>query len=147
MTLKIGSTDLQRLDNGFYFKLVYGGPIDGVPEVSGKRVLIPGRDGFYTPANAFEPRHLLIGIKGLVTGTGANHAATQSSLASRFATLKAACDVANREDVTITADGYTIQAGFLRFEGPTSLADLDGEARLDLLIEFDATDPPEWAAS
>ena len=144
MSLSIGALDVQNLTNGYYFKIIYGGPVDGVAEVSGDRVLIPGRVGYYTPSDNFEARHLVIGMKGIVTGTGATHADVQSSLATRFAALKTACDVANRQDVTITADGSTIDAGFLRFEGP-SLNLLDGEARLDMVIEFDATDPPEWA--
>ena len=147
MSLSVGGVDLQNISNGYFFKIVYGGPIDGVAEVSGKRVLIPGAVGFYTPSDNFEARHLVIGIRGIVTGTGSSHSAIQTSLATRFAALRTACDIANREDVTIVADGSTIEAGFLRFEGPSTLADTDGEARFQLLIEFDATNPPEWAAS
>ena len=147
MSLTVGGVDLQNLSNGYFFKIIYGGPIDGVAEVSGQRVLIPGRVGLYTPADAFEARHLVIGMKGIVTGTGSSHSAIQTSLATRFAALRTACDVDAREDVTIAADGYTIDAGFLRFEGPPTLADTDNEARYEMVIEFDATDPPEWAAS
>lgn len=146
MSLSIGALNVDDISNGYHFKIIYGGPIDGVAEVSGKRVLIPGAVGFYTPSDNFEARHLVIGIKGLITGTGSSHSAVQSSLATRFAALRTACDITNRQDVTITADGYTIDAGFLRFEGP-SLATLDGEARINMVIEFDATNPPEWAAS
>jgi hypothetical protein len=146
MSLTVGGLNLQSLTNGYFFKVIYGGPIDGVADVSGKRVLIPGSVGFYTPSDTFEARHLVIGMKGIVTGTGSTHAAVQSSLATRFAALRSACDIADREDVAIVNDGYTISAGFLRFEGP-SLAETDGEARLDMVIEFDATSPPEWAAS
>ena len=146
MSLSIGALNVDNLSGGYLFRIIYGGPIDGVAEVSGKRVLIPGSAGFYTPTGTFEERHLVVGIKGMVTGSGSTHADIQASLITRFDALRTACDVANRADVTITADGYTIPAGFLRFEGPPTLADLDGEARLDMLIEFDATNPPEWTA-
>ena len=147
MSLTVGGLNLDNLTSGgYYFRIIYGGPIDGVAEVSGQRVLIPGRVGMYTTTDAFEARHMLIGMKGIVTGTGSTHAAIKASLVTRFAALRTACDVATRQDVTIVADGSTIQAGFLRFEGPSTLADLDGEARLEMVIEFDATDPPEWDA-
>lgn len=144
MSLSVGGLNMDDLENGYRFHIIYGGPIDGVAEVSGKRVLIPGRVGFYTTAAPFEARHLLVGMKGMVTGEGVGHAAIVASLRTRFAALRAACDVLNREDVVIENDGYTIGAGFLRFEGPPFLADLDNEARLEMVIEFDATDPPEW---
>lgn len=147
MSLSIGALNVDNLSGGYRFRIIYGGPIDGVAEVSGKRVLIPGSVGFYTPTGTFEERHLLIGLKGMVTGSGSTHADIQASLITRFAALRTACDVANRADVTISADGYTIDAGFLRFEGPPTLADLDGEARLDMVIEFDATNPPSWTSA
>jgi hypothetical protein len=144
MTLTVGGLNLDNLTaGGLRFRIIYGGPIDGIPEVSGKRVLIPGQAGYHTPADNFEDRRLLIGMKGIVTGTGANHAAVVASFNTRFAALRTACDVPNRQDVAIDSDGYTIDAGFLKFEGP-SLNNLDGEALLDLVIEFEATDPPEW---
>lgn len=143
MSLIVGGLDLQALGDGYYFSLIYGGPIDGVAEVSGQRVLIPGRPGYYTTDDAFEERHLVIGLKGIVQGAGSSHAAIQASLETRFLVLRTACGVASRQDVTIEADSHTISAGFLRFEGPTLMV-TDREAKLDLLIEFDATNPPVW---
>jgi hypothetical protein len=147
MTLAVGVLNLEELTIGYLLRDLYGGRIDGIPGITGKRVLIPGREGYYTPENpptpVFEVRRLLIGMKGIVAGSGSNHAAIVASFATRFAALRSACDVATRQDVTLENDGYTIDAGFLRFEGP-SLNDLAGEARAELVIEFEATDPPEW---
>ena len=146
MSRTIGGIDVTSSTNGYYhWEIEYGGPVTGVAEVSGRRVLIPGSPGFYTPDATFEERHLVIGIKGHLAGTGATHALAVASFASRFAALRTACDVANRDDITIEWDGWTISAGFLRFEHPP-LYTLGAEG-MDLLIEFDATNPPEWAAS
>jgi hypothetical protein len=138
MTLLIGALDLIDVDDGYMGEIAEGGPVDGIPEVRGQRVLIPGRRGLYTPPTApFEDEHLLIRLHVWVGGEGATHALRAASFATRFAALKTACDVAGREDVVITSNGYTISAGFLRFVGPVE------EAR-EFEIEFDATDPPEW---
>lgn len=143
MTLTVGGLNLQDFNNGYVnFRLLFGDPITGVAEVSGERVLIPGSPGFFTPSSNFEERRLLIGMKGTVTGSGADHATIATSFSTRWAALRSACDVATRSDVTIVADGYTIQAGFVRFEHPFVTL-LDAEA-LETIIEFEATDPPEW---
>lgn len=145
MSRTIGGIDVTDHTSGYLdWEIKYGDPVTAVPEVSGERVLIPGSVGFYTPANTFEARHLLIGIKGHLAGAGSGHASIVTSFASRFAALKTACGVSTRSDITIEWDGYTIGAGFLRFEHPP-LPTLGAEG-MDLLIEFDATDPPEWAA-
>lgn len=144
MTLSVGSFDLDSTNGCSYWEIKYGDPITGVPEVSGRRVLIPGLEGFYTPPTApFENRRLVIGMKGHIAGEGSDHATIATSFATRFASLRAACDVAGREDVTITTSTHTITAGFLRFEHPP-LPTLGAEG-MDLLIEFEATDPPEWS--
>lgn len=145
MTLLIGALNVQSITDGYWFDIVENGPADWVAEVRGQRVLIPGRDGLYTPTDAFEPEHLLIRLHGIVVGTGSSHAAVQASYATRMAALKTACDVAARADVTLVSDTWTAQAGFLRFVGPDS-SRMGGEGR-ELDIEFDATDPPEWTAS
>jgi hypothetical protein len=138
----IGALDVADLDNGYWFDIAEGGPIDGIPAVRGRRVLIPGRRGLYTTADPFEDDHLLVRYHGIVWGDGATPADRRTSYATRFAALKAACDVAAREDVTLSSGGYIIAAGFLRFVGPTAVGD---ELR-EIDIEFDATDPPEWEA-
>lgn len=143
MTLTVGALDLQNPAGGYSnFRLLYGDPVTGVAEVTGKRVQIPGSAGMYTPASSFEERRLVIGMKGLVQGAGSDHDTIAASFATRWAALRTACDVSTRSDVTIVADGYTIAAGFLRFEHPV-ITLLDVEA-LETLIEFEATDPPEW---
>ena len=150
MTLTIGALNVQDPTNGYTnFRVLYGDAITGVPEVSGQRVLIPGREGMYTPpappTPVFESRRLLIGIKGLITGVGSDHSAIAASFATRFAALRTACAVDSRADVVIEDSGWEIAAGFLRFEHPV-ITFLDVEA-LELLIEFEATDPPEWTPS
>lgn len=145
MSRTIGGIDVTSFAGGYsHWEMLYGEPITGVPVVSGQRVLIPGSPGFYTPPTApFEERHLLIGVKGHLHGAGATHGDRMTSFATRFAALRVACDVPGREDITIEWDGWTIAAGFLRFEH-APLPTLGAEG-MDLLIEFDATDPPEWA--
>jgi hypothetical protein len=140
MSELIGALNVQDMSAGYWLEIVEGGPADGVPDVRGERVLIPGRDGLYTPANNFEPEHLLIRYHGIVFGDGADHAAVQASYATRFAALLTACDAATRADVTLTSGSSTASAGFLRIVGPTAVG---GEVR-EIDIEFDATDPPEW---
>lgn len=149
MTLSVGGLSLQNPTNGYVnFRVLYGDAITGVPEVSGQRVLIPGRTGMYTPPGTptpvFEARRLLVGIKGLITGSGSDHTAIAASFATRFAALRTACAVDTRADVPIIDGGNEIAASFLRFEHPV-ITFLDVEA-LELLIEFEATDPPEWTA-
>lgn len=138
MSLSIGA--LNVIADGYYFEVVDGHPYDAVPEVRGQRVLIPGRAGLYTPPANFEADHLLIRMHGWVGGTGADAATRIASFDTRMAALLTACDVANRQDVTITADGHTISAGFLRIVGPATILN---QAR-EFDIEFDATNPPEW---
>lgn len=145
MSTLIGGLNVQSITNGYWFVLVEGAPSEAVPEVRGERVLIPGRVGLYTPAANFEDEHLTIRYHGLVTGTGANHAAVVASFDTRMAALMSACDVADREDITLIEGSFSAQAGFLRFVGP-SAAVLGGEAR-EFEIEFVATDPPAWTAS
>ena len=141
MSELIGSLNVQDMSAGYWFEIVEGGPVDGVAEVRGERVLIPGRAGLYTPANAFEDEHLLVRYHGIVFGDGSDHAAVVASYATRYAALKTACALTTRADVTLTSGSSTIAAGFLRFVGPTAIG---GEVR-EMDIEFDATDPPSWA--
>jgi hypothetical protein len=143
MSELIGAIDVQDMDEGYWFDIVEGGPVEGVAAVRGTRVLIPGRVGLYTTADPFEDEHLLVRYHGIVWGDGATPEARRASYATRFQALKTACDVAAREDVMLTSDGDTISAGFLRFVGPTAVG---GEIR-EFDIEFDATDPPEWDLS
>lgn len=140
MTLLIGALDVQDVDDGYYAEITEGAPADYITELRGARVMIPGRDGYYTTADAFEPDHLLIRFHMWVGGEGADGATRIASYATRFAALKTACDTANRQDVTLTSGGYTIEAGFLRIVGPPAMLE---QAR-EFDIEFEATDPPEW---
>lgn len=142
MSLSIGALNVVDVSAGYYFEITENGPNDYVAESRGERVLIPGRVGLYTPSDNFEDDHLVVRLHGWIGGTGSSTAARVASYASRFAAFKSACDVANRQDVTITADGYTISAGFLRIVGPTAMV---GQAR-EIDVEFIATDPPEWEA-
>lgn len=155
MSLQIGTLNVTDAAAGFYFdRFLAGGPTLGVPEVSGKRVLIPGAVGFYTPSGSFEARHMVIRIKGNVWGIGATAAARRQSFRTNVLALKTACAVSTRADVTLTATGpiegltaaqtATIAAGFLRFESPESL----GFESWETIIEFDATaDPVAWAVA
>ena len=143
MSEMIGALNVQDLANGYWFEIVEGGPADAVPDVRGRRVLIPGREGLYTPTGAFENDHLSIKYHGIVVGTGATHALAQASYATRFQALLTACGVSTREDVTLTSGSSTISAGFLRIVGPS--ASVLGNAGREIDIEFEATDPPEWS--
>lgn len=155
MGLSIGALNATDRANGYYFdRFLAGGPTLGVAEVSGKRVLIPGAAGYYTPAGAFEVRHMLIRVKGAVWGDGATPELRRASFRTRFAALKTACAVSTRADVTLTAtapieglsgaESATIDAGWLRFEGPETLGGESWEG----IIEFDATaDPVAWAVT
>ncbi len=140
MTFLIGSLDVTDTDDGYYMEIVEGDPITAIPEVTGARVTIPGRVGLYTPDANFEDRKLLIRIHAFVAGEGSTHEAQVSSFATAMAALKTACGVADRADVTLTWNGWTIPAGFLRFEGPPVVGDMAREFD----IHFEATDPPEW---
>lgn len=142
MSLTIGGLNVRDVSSGYFFEIVEGGPYDYVAEVSGERVLIPGAPGYYTTSDAFEERRLTIRVHGWVGGAGSTTNDRVASYASRFAALKSACDVANRQDVTIVADDYTIEAGFLRIVGPPAMLE---QAR-ELEIEFEATNPPAWEA-
>ncbi len=140
MSLLIGALNVDDPANGYRFEIIEGGPIDGVAEVRGKRVLIPGRVGLYTPANNFEVERLLIRLKAWVGGSGATHALRVTSYQSLIAALKTACAVSTRADVTLTNDSHTIAAGFLRFEGPPTQLDHVRE----FVIEFEATATAAW---
>jgi hypothetical protein len=151
----IGSLDVQDVADGYWFDIDPAtGPTAGVPTVSGQRVLIPGRPGYYTPAVAgqFEKRLQLVRLVGTVWGVGATQAARRLAYRAAVEALKTACAVAIRADVTITAKGpqvegldtgdeATIAAGFLRFESPEHY----GWEAWQTVIEFEATDPPDWA--
>ena len=155
MGLSIGALDVTDHAAGFYFdRFLAGGPTMGVPEVSGTRVLIPGAVGLYTPADAFEVRHMPIQIKGTVWGVGATPALRRASFRTNVLALKTACAMTTRADVTLTATGpieglapgdtATIAAGFVRFEGPESV----GWELWETVIEFDATAAPvAWAVA
>ncbi len=153
MGLSIGALNVTDQPAGFYFdRFLAGGPTLGTPEVTGERVLIPGAVGLYTPASAFEVRHMLIRIKGNVWGIGATRALRLASFRTNVASLKTALAVSTRADVTLTAtapiEGLTgatslsIAAGWLRFESPESL----GFESWETVIELDATaSPVAWA--
>ena len=143
MTLLIGALNIQSVSNGYFGEIIEGGPSDAIADVRGQRVLIPGRAGLYTPSDNFEDDHLTIRIHMWVGGDGADHEARAASYATRFAALKTACDVANRQDVVLTSGSYTISAGFVRLVGPPAVVE---QAR-EFEIEFEATDPPEWEAT
>src|SRR5688500_10764470 len=141
MSLLIGALDVDDVDDGYRAEITLGGPIDYIADVRGARVLIPSRAGMYTPStSSFADERLEIIVHMWGAGEGSTHVAQVTSFISRMAALKAACDVAGREDVVLSADGYTISAGFLRFEGPPIFA---GMAR-EFDIMFEASDPPEW---
>lgn len=152
MSVLVGALDVCDADAGFWMdNFLAGGPTLGVPEVSGKRVLIPGAVGLYTPTSNFEVRHMLIRLKGTVWGVGATPALRRASFRTNVVALKTACAVVTRADVTLTAAGKiegltaaqtaTITAGFLRFEAPPSV----GFELWETVIEFDATvSPVAW---
>ena len=150
----IGALDVQDPDAGYWFDVDPStGPTAAVATVSGKRVLIPGRPGYYTPsvAGQFEKRLQIVRLIGYVEGVGVTRAARRIAFRAAVEALKTACAVETRADVTITANGpqveglgaddvATIEAGFLRFESPVHY----GWELWETVIEFEATDPPEW---
>jgi hypothetical protein len=150
----IGALDVQDLADGYWFDIDPAtGPTAGVPTVSGQRVLIPGREGYYTPSAAgqFEKRLQLVRLEGSVFGVGATRAARRLAFRAAVLALKTACAVETRADVVIkgvgpmvegldTGDEATISAGWLRFESPVHY----GWEQWDTVIEFEATNPPEW---
>lgn len=151
MSLLAGALELQDLDAGYWFDIIEGGPTSGVARVSGRRVLIPGRPGFYTPSSNFEARDLLVRLKGTVWGVGSTISDRRIAFRAGVEALKSALAIDTRADVTLTANGpveglgpgdsATIAAGFLRFESPVRY----GWEAWETIIELEATDPPEWA--
>ena len=149
--LYVGALSVQDRAAGFWLDIEEGGPTEGIPVVRGTRVLVPGRRGLYTPSTGpFHDDHLLIRLHGTVWGVGATAYDRRLSYRANMVALKAACDVTNRQDVTLTVHGpydglatgdtATAAAGFLRIQGPRSI----GMELREIDIHFEATDPPEW---
>lgn len=151
MSILIGALDVDDEPNGYHFEFTEGGPTDGVATVRGKRVLIPGKAGRYTPTGTFTKDTLDIRLHGWVEGEGSTAADRVESFRDRMLALLTACGETDREDVTLTVtdiegltddETATIDAGFIRFEGPAAHADWR-----EFDIHFEATDPPEWDVS
>ena len=154
--LFIAALDVMDISTGFWFdNFLVGGPMTGVPEVSGERVLVPGAPGYFTPPDNFEVRHMEIRLKGSVWGIGLTSLSRRVDLRDNIDALKAALDTDGRADVTLTAKGpqiegldtgmeATIAAGFLGFESPVPY----GWEVWETVIELDATaDPCDWAVT
>lgn len=152
--LKIGALNVQDETAGYWFDVAEGGPSDAVVRVRGKRVLIPGSPGLYTPADAFEGDELPIRLHGTVWGDGASRTAIRVSYRTRMQALLAACAVATRADVVLTAIGphvegldtgeqATISAGYVRHTGPPSL----GWELREFDLEFVATATLSWTVT
>jgi hypothetical protein len=106
------ATELHRCDVGtIVLDLVEG--FDSESEVSGRDVLIPGREGMYVPANSREKRRRVVRLRGFVKGIGADDTEREQSYRSLIDELHTIFDpTLDPEDMTVTAPYLGLASGF-----------------------------------
>lgn len=144
--LTFGGTDIHNLTTGIYLDIVSG--FDGVAEVRGTDLTIPGRPG-RTPLSRVKHRRL-IELRGPVFGVGANQLAAEQSYRANIVTLQALFDpddaakslVATAPYLGLAAGSKTISARFLDAIWGT----VESGVECEVSVQLEAVgNPPDWA--
>lgn len=143
--LTFGGTDIHDV-NGIYLELLGG--FDGVAEVRGADIIIPGRPGM-TPLSRVKHRRLIT-LAGYVAGSGASAAAERQDYRANIVVVQTLFDPDDAAKALVVTTPYlglpsgskTISARFLNaiWDDPI------GDVFRGLTVQLEAVgNPPDWA--